>query len=408
MFVNDQLVLTPMEVLAAVTLAAWLLHRLVDPTWKFRIGGMFWPLAIFAGFVVWGLMWGKATGGDTRAAIFEVRPLLYLPLMYLLVTNLLTTRRQYRVLVVLAVVAVAIQSIFALVYYRGLPDEVRESLESLSEHSATVHMNALFIFGLSVAALRCRPQLRWLMALLAVPVVYAYLLSQRRAAMVSFFVAVVVLLVVLFYRRRRAFWFVTPLFAVVGAVFVAGTCNASGAVGLPAQAVKTVLFPGQLAEEERGSDLYREVEKFDLWYTIHAKPVTGLGFGQKFFTPIGLPDISFFEFWQYLPHNAVLWVWIKLGFFGFATMFFVFGRAVQLGARSALAVRSDEDAAVVVVGMTYTIMFIVFAYVDIVWNARSAVFLAIALAICADMVWADEDRARKDTGVHRRQLESLS
>ena len=47
-----------------------------------------------------------------------------------------------------------------------------------------------------------------------------------------------------------------------------------------------------------------------------------------------MPDISFFEFWEYIPHNNVLWIWIKIGFFGFVAMLFMFGRGVQLGARS--------------------------------------------------------------------------
>ena len=36
LFVSDQLFLNPLEVLAAFTMAAWLLQRLADPTWRFR------------------------------------------------------------------------------------------------------------------------------------------------------------------------------------------------------------------------------------------------------------------------------------------------------------------------------------------------------------------------------------
>ena len=47
--------------------------------------------------------------------------------------------------------------------------------------------------------------------------------------------------------------------------------------------------------------------------TIKAKPITGLGFGQRFYRPFPLPDISFFPFYEYMPHNSVLWIWIKTG-----------------------------------------------------------------------------------------------
>ena len=49
--------------------------------------------------------------------------------MYILVTNLLHDAAQYRRLLLLAMVAIAIQSIFALVYYRGLPAEVKQDSE---------------------------------------------------------------------------------------------------------------------------------------------------------------------------------------------------------------------------------------------------------------------------------------
>ena len=78
--------------------------------WPTRRGGsgagaLFWPVLVFTGFVVFGLVRGQVLGGgDTRIAIFEARPLLYLPLVYILVTNLLTTRRQYQRLLLLAFV----------------------------------------------------------------------------------------------------------------------------------------------------------------------------------------------------------------------------------------------------------------------------------------------------------------
>jgi MFS family permease len=185
LYLTDSVSVNPLEILLFITTVSWLLQRLVDPTWRFRRGALFVPLMIFTGFVVAGLVRGKMFGGgDTRVALFEARPLLYLPLVYILVTNLLTTRRQYRLLLLLAFSAVAIQSIFSLSYYRGLPDEQREVLESLSEHSATVHMNAVFVFLLAVLLFKCKKELRWFVAVLIPPVVYAYLLSQRRAAMV--------------------------------------------------------------------------------------------------------------------------------------------------------------------------------------------------------------------------------
>jgi hypothetical protein len=340
----------------------------------------------FTGFVVTGFLYGAARGGDRRVAIFEARPLLYVAIFYLLVTNLLTSRRQYEYLLVAAFIAVAIQSLFALSYYRSLSAAAREVLESLSEHSATIHMNALFIFWLALVLLKNARWRRWTIGALLPPVIYAYGLSQRRAAMVALVAGIVLIVLVLYRRRRNAFWVFTPSFLVLGSGFVAATWNAQGLLGLPAQAVKSVIAPEQLGAAEQSSDLYRMIESFNLWFTIRQSPLTGLGFGHKFLMPLSLPDISFFEFWEYLPHNAVLWIWIKLGYFGFVAMLFMVGRACMAGAGAAIKVEREYEAAVVVAALGYILMFVTFAFVDIAWGSRSTLFLGITFAICADYV----------------------
>ncbi|MET0147158.1 MAG: O-antigen ligase family protein [Ilumatobacteraceae bacterium] len=407
LYINDGLILSPLEFLAGITLAAFLLQRLADPTWRFVRGRLFNPIALFTLFVIFGIGKGRASGGDSRVAIFEFRSMLYILVTYVLITNLITTRRQYRRLVWVSVVAISIQSVFSLQYYRTLPELERATLESLGEHPSSVQMDALFIFLLGLWLFKGRRWARWTMLLLAVPVTYAYMLAQRRAAMVALFAGIIVLVVVLYHRRRKAFWFFTPTVAVLGIGFIGATWNASGGLGLASTAVKTVLFPGQLAESDAGSDMYRQIETFDLWATIRASPFTGLGFGQKFHAPIGLPDLSFFEFYEYIPHNSVLWIWVKMGVFGFVTMLYLMARAVQLGIRSALNIRSEEQAVTVLVGLTYVIMFIVFAYVDIAWGSRSTVFLALAFALCADMEPAMDETANVAEGVHHGQLESV-
>ena len=317
--------------------------------------------------------------------------MLYLPVMYVLITNHFVTRRQYRRVFALAVVAISIQSVFALVYYRSLPAVERGLLESLTDHPASVTMNAVFLVLVCLLAFGGSKFYIWIVAVLTLPVAYAYLLSQRRAAMVAFFIGVLALLGVLFVRRKRLFWIITPTMIVLGLGFLAVTWNAAGAPGLPATAVKTVMFPDQLNEVDQASSEYRDLEAYNLWFTIRGDPLSGIGFGQPFTVVRPMPDISFFEYWQYLPHNSVLWIWIKTGFFGFVTMLFLFGRALQHGARTALRVASPNDGAMVVVGFSYVVMFLVFAYVDIGWVARNTVFLALAFGLCADFEQARAD-----------------
>jgi O-antigen ligase len=295
-----------------------------------------------------------------------------------------------------ALVAISIQSIFSLSYYRGLTPLEREETTDLTQHTATIHMNVLFAFLLALILLKGSKRTIWTVVVLAIPVTWAYVLSQRRAAMISLIIGVLMLMIVLWFKRRRAFWAFAPTSIFLGTGFVVATWNATGALGLASTSVKSVLFPDQLGAEEESSNLYRVIESFDLWFTIRSAPLTGRGFGQQFLMPIPLPDISFVEFWQFIPHNSILYMWIKLGFLGFVAMFFMFLRGVQSGSRSVLLARTGDDVATVFAGLSSVVMFVVFAYVDIAWDTRSTVFLAVAFALCADFMTHPESIVQRE------------
>jgi O-antigen ligase len=226
---------------------------------------------------------------------------------------------------------------------------------------------------------------RILLLVAAIPVGWAWFLSQRRAAAIAFLVGLVLVAVMLLYKNRRAaMWFI-PIVSVVGIGYTLAFWNSTGSAGFAAQAIKSVIAPGSLSAKDQSSDLYRQIESFDLWYTIRAGPLLGQGFGNPFLRPVALPDISSFVFWEYMPHNSVLWIWIKTGFFGFVSMLFLIVRAIQYGMRSLLRIKDPNTSIVVFGALAYVSMYMVYAYVDIAWDIRSMVFLAVAIAICADL-----------------------
>jgi O-antigen ligase len=196
----------------------------------------------------------------------------------------------------------------------------------------------------------------------------------------------VIALAVLIYQRRRwaGVWFM--LFAaVIGGLYTAAFWNSTGSIGFAAQAVKTVIAPGQLSQEDQASDFYRQIEAYDIWFTIRSNELLGIGFGQQFYRPVPLPDISFFVFWQYVPHNSFLWIWMKMGVGGFMAMLYLIARTIHHGVRSIIRSHSSDLTSVVIASVVYVLMYMVYCYVDIGWDIRSTVFLAMAIAICADL-----------------------
>jgi O-antigen ligase len=245
---------------------------------------------------------------------------------------------------------------------------------------------------------RCSTRLRLVLAAAAIPSVTLFVLAERRAAVIALGVGLLLLCVFTFHRNRRAFWWFVPVLAVMTVGYLGAFWNTETGLGFPAQAVKGVIAPGQLSEADQSSNAYRDAESFNIWTTIRASPVLGIGFGQRFYRPIPMADISFFVFWEYLPHNAFLWMWMKTGVVGFLAYLYLSGLALQAGARSIVTARRDQHAAVIFTGLTAVAMFLVFSYVDIAWGARTALFLGVALACCADFPREDDEDDEDDLG----------
>jgi O-antigen ligase len=373
-------------VLLAATALPWLIRLALDRTSPpFVRAGLFRPMMIFTGFLVAGFAFGLATGGDRYVAMWEFRPFLYLPIIYVLMTNLFTTRRQYRLLAMVMLLALLVHSVLALDKWRGIPAVEREHLENLVDHGSAMQMSAVLVAAIAAWLLpRSKRMPRWSLLLAAVPVGWIWLVSRRRAAVIGLAVSVILVGVLLARVKPRRFLTIAPLIIIVVIGYLGAFWTSQSAIGFPAQAIKTVIAPNQISQRDQSSNLYRIIENFDISYTIQARPITGLGFGHKFYRPAPLPDISVFPFFEYIPHNSVLWIWIKTGLGGFLAMLYLFGSAVRRGIRTILSTGEARDLLLTVVATAYVIMYLVFAYVDIAWDTRSMVVVAIAMAICSE------------------------
>jgi O-antigen ligase len=407
LFINKSLIMNPLELCLAALLLGWLFTMMATGSVTVKRGSLFWPVVIFFGFMTFGLLFGLARGGNSNAAFWEFRAVAYLPIIYLLVTNLFETRKQYVRLYWLIMIAVLINSVIALFYERTLSLPEQDGLETLVAHGATLPMNAMVVLVGAAWLLRARSQaLRYVLPLMAIPVVIVYLISQRRAAVVALIGGLVVLGLFVFWTNRRMFWRVAPIVLILGSLYTAAFWHSeSGTAGFPAQAIKSVIKPNEVSQRNQSSDLYRVVEKQDVLFTIDSSPLTGIGFGRPFLRPYPLPNITPFLLEPYMPHNSILWVWMKAGLGGFIAMLFLFGTAMRVGARGALKIGRGEFGAITLTSTAFVLMYAVFAYVDIAWDAQNLVILGVALAQIANAVRmtepGDGPTATASAGVER-------
>jgi hypothetical protein len=330
-----------------------------------------------------GLAIGLSRGGDSRVALLEARPLIYLPLLYLLVVNVCRTITDYRRMYWAAIAGVFVQSLLSLKYLLGLPPEARADIESLNEHGSAIGMN--LVFATTILALAYRGiswRVRVTMLLVSAPSLWVYLIAQRRAAFIGFGAAMILFAVILFWRQRRTFWKIVPVASILFVAYVGAFWNSDSSVAFPAQAVKTVVAPDSLGAADQSSNEYRAIENYNLNFTIRADPIFGQGFGQPFLRPIPLADISSFELNAYLPHNSLLWTWIKMGFLGIVTVLYLFAMTLIRGSDLVRRAAMGRDLLIASIGVMFVTMYAMFIFVDVAWEARNVTLLALSMGLC--------------------------
>ena len=387
LFVSDKLTFSPLELCIALTFVGWFVQAAGARDWRLAGRPLLRPILVFGAFVFFGLVYGLGVGGgNLTAAFWEVRPLLYLIAVFVLASNLITSRAQYVGLAWVVVAAISIQSVFALKYYLALPPDELEQLEGLTDHPASLIYAWVLLVVLALWTLpRTTLRARLLVSIAALPTTMVFIVSQRRAAIIGLGAGFFVFVLILFFRRRKAFMVIVPIALVLTVGYTAAFWNTTDGVGFGAQAIKSVVAPDSVSVKDASSDLYRNIENYDLAYTIRAEPLTGVGFGKPFYRPAELPNISFFAFYEYIPHNSVLWIWLKVGFFGFVALLFALAVVLRAGVRAALSIPSGDALAITIGALAFVVMFVTFAFVDIAWVPQSCVFLGICMATCANM-----------------------
>ncbi|MCP5099988.1 MAG: O-antigen ligase family protein [Chloroflexi bacterium] len=386
LFVHSALILSPAEIYIGVTLLSWLGRSAMQRKLDFYASPLLWPALLFIGFIIFGLGYGISRGGAINIALWESRPIFYLLLLLLLTSNLITTRRHVENLMWAIMLAIFIEGLNGVYMYLVVFNGDLGYVESLTEHSSAIHMNTFFLFLIALWVYKGSSLSRRLWLLVMVPpVLLTYLAAQRRAAFVALIIALILVAVILFRERRTTFWFIVPLATLVGILYVAAFWNNTSALGMGAQAVKSVIAEDQASAQDQRSNLYRDIENVNSAFTIRQKTLTGVGFGKKFFILVPLPDISFFIWWEYITHNSVIWIWMKTGVGGFASMIFLIGLSIMVGMRALWRMPGGDLSAVALTAVLYIIMHFVYAYVDMSWDNQSMIYVGTMMGLLGSL-----------------------
>jgi O-Antigen ligase len=346
-------------------------------------GRLFYPFLVLLGCLALGVLYGLATGGTFRIIVLEVRPWWYFFLSYILAYNVVRSASHIRVILWLIVLGTAfkgVQGVYIVNQYLG--GQVGGHNEIMAHEQSY-----FFVLVLLLLVLMALHQFqRWLFVaiLLSLPcLLIALVANNRRADYVALLIGIAVVWVLAIAMKpesRRKLVTTLVICTILGAGYVVAFQNAGGALGEPARAVTSIFNPSSADARDAASNLYRTVENYDLKYTAAQYPIM-YGFGKPFLQPIPLANVVELDpYYLYVPHNNVLWIWMRLGPLGFGALWYLIGAAVVAGCFIARKLKDRQLQFFALFTIAALVMEVILAYGDYqFFFYRNMIFVGVLL-----------------------------
>jgi hypothetical protein len=350
---------SPLELILLITIARVLVAALIERTPLAR-AQLQKPLLVFLGLLLISVGFGMATGGLFNIALWETRCMVAGVIVALLVPNVIRERSQVHHLINLLCVSVVLLS--ANVVWRRFTVLADEAYLDLAfDHDTPIFMN--FVVLLLIARLVWPASGRQRLAALLIPfILYAQMVTERRAGWVSLDLGLVLIAIFVFRLRRKVFYFLVLPLMVLYIGYLGAFWNASGPIAQPARAIRSINDP---EGRDQGSNIYRMVERENIRLNVRAHPATGLGFGKEYAFYLSMPDLSWWPFWHYIAHTQLMWLWMKMGPLGFIAFLTVCGAGTTRGVQLLKSASNSRSAPYLVAIVSALPMLLVYSYVDL-------------------------------------------
>jgi hypothetical protein len=374
---------TMAELFMLLLVAIWLIKGVADRTLRFDRGTLLRPLGLYGVVLLFAELHGLSSGGDFRTSLWEIRSQAYMLIAYVLACNLIDKRRSVDLLVWSLVVGAGIKGVQGTWrLYISLHGNAH-SVESLFPHEQSFYFNA-FLCYLPIAFLYgASSRLKKSMAAFFPFVIIASLANQRRAAILALCVAFFLILVVTAAAqpaRRRVLVGIFMALALILPPYYAYYSTKSGLLSEPAAAIASAFNPDA---RDASSDLYRVNEDKDILATMKTSPIYGYGFGKPMLTPYPLADIStVYIFWNIMPHNSILWIWMRLGTVGYLFFWLLIGSAILQVTALTVRLRDPVLKGIALLLLTLIVQEVILGYLDLQWsNYRNLITMGVIFAL---------------------------
>jgi len=140
--------------------------------------------------------------------------------------------------------------------------------------------------------------------------------------------------------------------------------------------------PRSVSARDQSSNKWRQIENHNIAFTIQQVPVTGVGLGQKYLVNQQPPPLYDFIYWQYITHNALLWLWLKAGPVAALALWSVVARALLVGSAIFVRGRDRRIQWIAALPVALVVSQVVFSSVDLgLTYSRSMIVLGTVLGV---------------------------
>lgn len=375
------IIVSPAEMFMALALCIWLLKGIAQRDLHFDRGTLMLPVGLYMAFVLMGELRGLGTGGDLRNSLWELRGQVYMLVAYVLVCNLIKSRRQLTTLLWVMLVCSAARGVEGTFQYLFVLRAQDMSKHELYPHEQSYFFNASISLTI-VLFLFHGPQRMRRFALYLMPfILIANIANNRRASIAALIISLLALVLITWLTHPRARRPIAIGLVVLGIVYPPYFMhyrNNTGFLALPARAISSSFSPNAT---DQSSNQYRVYEDLDIMSTVKTSPVIGVGFGKNMLDPYPLPDIGYV--FQYLmPHNSILWVWMRLGTLGYLVLWFMIGTAIIQATSLARRLRDPWLQGLAIFIVLMLVQQVIISYVDLQWsNYRTMIATGVLFAL---------------------------
>jgi hypothetical protein len=355
-------------------------------------------VSILGTFYVW--ISGLVRGGEFSVSLWQVDKVIYLPIVFFLFHLALRGPKDHAALAKVLIVGAVIRA--ALAIYIGStvqvpPDEEgNTSLPYQTSHHDSMTFAAAVIILLAMVLFKAHKSAPK-MALGLLPILlYGMVMNHRRMVWVQ----IGVVFALLYFltpmnpakrKVKKIAWILSPLVLV----YVIVGWNAKSSAFKPVQTIRSVIEPATDA-----SSMTREIENYDLIYTIRQYPILGTGYGNGYWEMIPLPPMGY-PLERYIPHNSLLGLWVYGGIFGYAAITLLWVGGVYFGLRAYRASKKPDERTAALMSFGAVIIYTVQCWGDMglgswigVFTTAPALVVAGKLAV-ATGAWPVQQKARK-------------